>query len=173
MSNAFSLRDASSWCGANTYANSWTFVGYGCDLEVLLHYTRVSIYLGFILKGGQMSSKTYMTRVAGKNTRVRHYLAWSHRKTLCYLKAKEMLRHSIRLLLHCFDFWDVSVPCWFTFLLCNARSSKYHQVLLPGFRLGRTQPRAKARLSSASFTSLSAVMYQAFLGTQWRSLDWF
>ena len=29
-------------------------------------------------------SKTYMTRVEGENTRLRHYLARLHRKTLCY-----------------------------------------------------------------------------------------
>ncbi|MDX2254793.1 MAG: IS1 family transposase, partial [Pseudanabaenaceae cyanobacterium bins.39] len=44
-------------------------------------------------------SKTYMTRVEGENTRLRHYLARLHRKTLCYSKSKEMLQISIRLLL--------------------------------------------------------------------------
>ena len=29
-------------------------------------------------------NKTYMTRVEGENTRLRHYLARLHRKTLCY-----------------------------------------------------------------------------------------
>lgn len=29
-------------------------------------------------------SKTYMTRVEGENTRLRHYLARLRRKTLCY-----------------------------------------------------------------------------------------
>jgi len=41
---------------------------------------------------------------------VRHYLARLHRKTLCYSKSKEMLEHSIRLLLHYLRFWDVPVP---------------------------------------------------------------
>ena len=39
--------------------------------------------------------KTYITRVEGENTRLRHYLARLHRKTLCYSTAVEMLEHSI------------------------------------------------------------------------------
>ncbi|MDG3495933.1 MULTISPECIES: IS1 family transposase, partial [Pseudanabaena] len=38
--------------------------------------------------------------VEGENTRLRHYLARLHRKTLCYSKSEEMLRYSIRLLIH-------------------------------------------------------------------------
>lgn len=41
---------------------------------------------------------------AGKNTRLRHYLARLHRKSLCYSKSEEMLRHSIRLLLRYLKF---------------------------------------------------------------------
>ncbi len=66
-----------------------------------------SVYPGFIPPGDQIVSKTYMTRVEGENTRLRHYLARLHRKTLCYSKSEEMLRHSIRLLLHYLKFWDV------------------------------------------------------------------
>ncbi|MDV2997858.1 MAG: hypothetical protein N4J56_007563 [Chroococcidiopsis sp. SAG 2025] len=40
----------------------------------------------FIPDGDQIISKTYMTRVEGENTRLRHYLARLHRKTLCYSK---------------------------------------------------------------------------------------
>lgn len=43
-----------------------------------------SVYPGFIPEGDQIVSKTYMTRVEGENTRLRHYLARLHRKTLCY-----------------------------------------------------------------------------------------
>ena len=43
-------------------------------------------------------SKTYMTSIEGENTRLRHYLARLHRKTLCYSKSVDMLKHSIRLL---------------------------------------------------------------------------
>ncbi|MBW4608043.1 MAG: IS1 family transposase, partial [Hassallia sp. WJT32-NPBG1] len=32
------------------------------------------------------------------------------RKTLCYSKSVEMLKYSIRLLLHYLKFWDVPVP---------------------------------------------------------------
>ena len=69
-----------------------------------------SVYPCFIPEGDQIISKTYMTRVEGENTRLRHYLARLHRKTLCYSKSEEMLRHSIRLLLHYLKFWDVPIP---------------------------------------------------------------
>ena len=45
-----------------------------------------SVYPGFIPEGDQIVSKTYMTRVEGENTRLRHYLARLHRPTLCYSK---------------------------------------------------------------------------------------
>jgi IS1 family transposase len=38
-----------------------------------------------------------MTLVEGENTRLRHYLARLHRKTLCYSKSVEMLNLSVRL----------------------------------------------------------------------------
>jgi len=44
--------------------------------------------------------KTLLTRVEGENTRLRHYLARLHRATLCYSKSQEMLRYSVRLLMH-------------------------------------------------------------------------
>lgn len=69
-----------------------------------------SVYPGLIADGDQIVSKTDMTRVEAEHTRLRHYLARLHRKTLCYSKAEEMLRHSIRLLLHYLKFWDVPVP---------------------------------------------------------------
>jgi len=52
-----------------------------------------SVYPGFIPDGDQIVSKTYMTRVESENTRLRHYLARLHRKTLCYSKSEQMLRH--------------------------------------------------------------------------------
>ena len=48
----------------------------------------------------QIISKTYMTRVEGENSRLRHYLARLHRKTFCYSKSLDMLRYSVRLLIH-------------------------------------------------------------------------
>ncbi len=85
------------------------------------------VYPGFIPEGDQIVCKTYMTRVEGENTRLRHYLARLHRKsgktprrrqaqgnacqdTLCYSKSKTMLQHSIKLLIHYLKFWDVPVP---------------------------------------------------------------
>ncbi len=44
------------------------------------------VYTKFIPAGDQIVSKTYMTRVEGENTRLRHYLARLYRKTLCYSK---------------------------------------------------------------------------------------
>ena len=48
------------------------------------------VYPMFIESGDQIVSKIYMTRVEGENTRLRHYLARLHRKTLCYSKSVEM-----------------------------------------------------------------------------------
>lgn len=68
------------------------------------------VYPGFIPEGDQIVSKTYMTRVEGENTRLRHYLARLHRKTLCYSKSVDMLKHSIRLLIHYLKFGEVPIP---------------------------------------------------------------
>jgi insertion element IS1 protein InsB len=68
------------------------------------------IYPKFIPQGDQIVSKTYMIRVEGENTRLRHGLARLHRKTLCYSKSVEMLKHSVRLLLHYLKFGDASGP---------------------------------------------------------------
>lgn len=58
------------------------------------------VYPMYIESEDHLVSKTYMTRVEGENTRLRHYLARLHRKTLCYSKSLVFLRYSIRLLLH-------------------------------------------------------------------------
>jgi hypothetical protein len=63
-----------------------------------------------ILLNGLGFSKTYMTRVEGENTRLRHYLARLKRKTLCYSKSTQMLEHSIRLLIHYLKFGRVPIP---------------------------------------------------------------
>lgn len=67
------------------------------------------VYPSFIEPGDQIISKTYMTRVENENTRLRHYLARLHRKTLCYSKSEEMLRYSIRLLLHYLKYREIPV----------------------------------------------------------------
>ncbi|MBD2535934.1 IS1 family transposase [Nostoc flagelliforme FACHB-838] len=59
-----------------------------------------AVYPCFISDEDHLVSKTYMTRVGGENSRLRHYLARLHRKTFCYSKSEEMLRHSIRLVIH-------------------------------------------------------------------------
>jgi IS1 family transposase len=59
-----------------------------------------TVYPSFIPDGDQIISKTYMTRVEGENSRLRHYLARLHRNTFCYSKSVDMLRYSVRLLIH-------------------------------------------------------------------------
>ena len=55
--------------------------------------TATLVYPCFIDAGDQIVSKTYMTRVESENTRLRHYLARLHRKTLCYSKSEKMLKY--------------------------------------------------------------------------------
>lgn len=50
-----------------------------------------------------------MTRVEGENSRFQHYLARLHRKTFCYSKSEEMLKLSIRLVIHYLKYGSVSV----------------------------------------------------------------
>jgi len=93
---------------AETFAPLWSIVAaWHCYFYVTDGW---SVYPGFIPEGDQIVCKTYMTRVEGENTRLRHYLARLHRKTLCYSKSVEMLAHSVRLLLHYLKFEDVPVP---------------------------------------------------------------
>lgn len=73
------------------------------------------VYPMFIPDGDQIVSKTYMTRVEGENTRLRHYLARLKRKTLCYSKSELMLKHSIRLLIHYLKFDDLPIPTSFNY----------------------------------------------------------
>lgn len=54
--------------------------------------------------------KTQLTRVEGENTRLRHYLARLHRATLCYSKSIQMLKYSVRLLMHYLRFKQVPIP---------------------------------------------------------------
>ncbi len=67
------------------------------------------VYPCFINDCDHLVLKTYMTRVEGENTRLRHYLARLKRKTLCYSKCEQMLRASIKLLLHYLHYNNVSV----------------------------------------------------------------
>lgn len=83
---------------AKTFKRLWSIVKcWQCFFYVTDGW---KVYPMFIEEGDQIVSKTYMTRVEGENTRLRHYLARLHRKTLCYSKSVEMLKCSLRLLLH-------------------------------------------------------------------------
>lgn len=93
---------------AQTFAPLWVIVGrWQCFFYVT---DGLKVYPQFIPDGDQIVCKTYMTRVEGENTRLRHYLARLHRKTLCYSKSLAMLKHAIRLLIHYLKFDDVPVP---------------------------------------------------------------
>jgi hypothetical protein len=65
------------------------------------------VYAGFISNEAHIVSKTYMTRVEGENSRFRHYLARLHRKTFCYSKSEEMLKLSIRVVIHYLKYGSV------------------------------------------------------------------
>jgi insertion element IS1 protein InsB len=93
---------------AAAFAPLWAIVGaWQCYFYVTDGW---SVYPGFIPDGDQIISKTYMPRVEGEHTRLRHYLARLHRQTLCYSKSKTMLAHSIRLLVHYLKFHEVPIP---------------------------------------------------------------
>jgi IS1 family transposase len=83
--------------------------GWQCFLYVTDGY---GVYPCFINDADHLVSKTYMTRVEGDNTRLRHYLARLHRRTLCYSKTEEMLRLSIKLLLHYLKDGVVPLPLY-------------------------------------------------------------
>ena len=68
------------------------------------------VYQSFIDDADHIVDKTYMTRVESENTRLRHYLARLHRKTLCYSKSVDMLKYSVRLLLHYLKYRIVPTP---------------------------------------------------------------
>jgi IS1 family transposase len=58
-------------------------------MEMLFYVTDGwKVYPMFIPDGDQIICKTYMTRVEGENTRLRHYLARVKRKTLCYSRIR-------------------------------------------------------------------------------------
>ena len=67
------------------------------------------VYPMYIQSEDHLVSKTYMTRVEGENTRLRHYLARLHRKTLCYSKSILLLKYSLRLLLHYLRFGTLQI----------------------------------------------------------------
>ena len=96
---------------AATFASLWPVVAaWDCYFYVTDGW---SVYPGFMPEGDQIVCKTYMTRVEGENTRLRHYLARLHRQTLCYSTSVDMLANSVRLLLHYLKFDDVPVPSRF------------------------------------------------------------
>lgn len=93
---------------AETFKTLWFIVNcWHCFFYVTDGW---KVYPLFIEEGDQIVSKTYMTRVEGENTRLRHYLARLHRKTLCYSKSVEMLKCSLRLLFYYLKYRAVPFP---------------------------------------------------------------
>jgi IS1 family transposase len=83
---------------AQTFKKLWVKVkGWQSFFYVTDNYV---VYKIFIDDAAHLISKTYMTRIEGENTRLRHYLARLHRKTLCYSKSTEMLELSVALLIY-------------------------------------------------------------------------
>ena len=69
------------------------------------------VYANYIdPKRHKVLPKTQLTKVEGENTRLRHYLARLHRATLCYSKSTQMLKYSVRLLMHYLKFKQVPIP---------------------------------------------------------------
>ena len=81
-----------------TFASIWSIIS--CWHSFWYVTDGWKVYPMYIESEDHLVSKTYMTRVEGENTRLRHYLARLHRRTLCYSKSLVFLRYSIRLLLH-------------------------------------------------------------------------
>ena len=82
---------------SETFQNLWKKIKHwNCYFWITDGY---KVYQKFIPDDAHIISKTYMTRVEGENSRLRHYLARLKRKTFCYSKSIEMLKFSIKLLL--------------------------------------------------------------------------
>ena len=93
---------------SQTFEKLWERIEkWGCFWWVSDGY---AVYKRFIDAMEHVVSKTYMTRVEGENTRLRHYLARLKRKTLCYSKSEEMLMLSVRLLLHYLRYRSLPLP---------------------------------------------------------------
>ena len=69
-----SVRRPSSPCGTSSAAGNVSGMSRMAGRYIRCSLSRVTTWV----------RKTYMTRVEGENTRLRHYLARLHRKTLCY-----------------------------------------------------------------------------------------
>ncbi len=93
---------------AETFKQLWKIVrGWKSFWYVTDGY---AVYPTFIDDIDYLVDKTYMTCVEGENTRLRHYLARLHRKTMCYSKSKEMLKVSICLLVYYLKYWTIPLP---------------------------------------------------------------
>lgn len=93
---------------AKTFEPLWAIVSlWNCFFYVT---DELKVYPNYIPDVNRIICKAYMTRVEGKNTRLRHYLARLYRKTLCCSKSVEMLKYSIQLLIHYLKFWEVPIP---------------------------------------------------------------
>ena len=74
--------------------------------------------------------KAHLTRAEGENTRLRHYLARLYRATLCYSKSIQMLKYSVRLLMHYLIFKRLPVSARSTADLATLKIRGYEYLKL-------------------------------------------
>lgn len=96
LCNALFRKEILDWVlsdqSAQTFRPLWRLVtSWQCYFHITDGW---AVYSSFISEGDQIVSKTYMTRVEGESTRLRHYLTRLRRKTLCYSKSIAMLTHT-------------------------------------------------------------------------------
>jgi len=90
---------------AATFVNLWKRIKtWGSYFYITDDYV---VYKKYLPQESHIISKTGMTQVEGQNTRLRHYLARLKRKCLCYSKNEEMLKLSLRLVVHYLKTWEI------------------------------------------------------------------
>ena len=90
---------------AATFVNLWKRIKtWGSYFYITDDYV---VYKKYLPQESHIISKTGMTQVEGQNTRLRHYLARLKRKCLCYSKNEEMLKLSLRLVVHYLKIWEI------------------------------------------------------------------
>jgi hypothetical protein len=87
------------------------------------------------LDGDHIVSKTYMTRIEGENTRLRHYLARLHRKTLCYSKSALDVEMFAALTSALFEVSDSPSSCLNHYCFSNARTTRFEQLKHPSVEM--------------------------------------
>lgn len=100
------LDRASRWCleiliGDRTHLDLWFLfqqIGHIPVGRYASDYLRA--YENIIPRELHLQGKKYTSMVENFNSRLRHYLARFHRRTKCYSKSIEMMKHHIRLFIY-------------------------------------------------------------------------